>query len=376
MRAQLQLPRVRDNHDPLHHFAAFHDAIRDVLAWAPTIVDAEGAAKAGDARFLRDFLLGPLPAHLDDEESHLIPRLSHRRGAWLDGVLALTMKGHERVREASEPVALMLTAVARGDRISQKSWRDAWQAFADAMDRALVFEEGVLLPTARLLLEDGDRRELRDALQVAEEKRPGELVEWNEAMPLVPRRVSAVRTRQANGLDVVRVTAPCPRRRTVDVNESCTGCAHLEEASLHAGGGTIRCAIEDTVGPPRVGDLMTRDVQCVAPDVSALELARLLRERAITGLPVVDDEGRPVGIITQSDLVGAVAAGLVLSELDARALMMHVTFAVDENATLDDAARLIAFEGIHRVPVLNSERVVVGVLSATDLVRWMVARSS
>lgn len=375
MRAHFHLPRVHDSEDPLQHFAAFHDAIRDVTAWGPTIVDETGAARAGDARFLRDFIQGPLRAHLDDENELLVPRLAHRRGAWLDGVLALAVKGHERVRDCSGALLGMLGALARGDHMSPKSWRDAFRAFADAVERALVFEEGVLMPTARLLLDEDERRKMHEALRRAEENRPRENVEWSEARPLIPRRVSTVRTRQSNGLDVIRPTADCPRGRTVDVAASCTGCTHLEEAHLHGGGGTIRCAIEDSATAAlRVADIMTRDVQCVSPDVSATEVARLLRARAVTGLPVVDDAGHPLGIVTQSDVVWAVAEGEDLLKLDVRALMMHVPFVVSEDAAIEDAARLIVFEGVHRVPVVNADRVVVGILSAMDLVRWSVAK--
>ena len=50
-------------------------------------------------------------------------------------------------------------------------------------------------------------------------------------------------------------------------------------------------------------DIMTREVITVRPGASVTEVARLLEERRISGVPVVDDSGRLVGIITQSDLV-------------------------------------------------------------------------
>jgi CBS domain-containing protein len=375
MRLQLSLPRVRGTEDPLHHFTAFHEAVRDVMAWAPSIIDEEGNARPGDARLVRDFLGGPLLAHLEDEATELIPRLSHRRGAWLDGVLALALRGHERVREAAEPVRAIATALARGEAMSPKSWRDSLRDLGEAVDRALVFEEGVLLPTARLLLDDDERTAMRDGLKRAEEARPTPLLDWSELDPLIPRRVSTVRTRQQSGLDVIQAMADCPRRRTVDVEDACARCAYLEDARIAPGGGALLCSIEPTPGPARVADIMTRDVQCVSPEVGARELVQLLATRGVTGLPVVDAEGRPVGIVSQSDVVRALATGEAFETLSVRALMMHVPFVVDENAAIEDAARLVAFESVHRLPVINAERVVVGVVSALDLVRWSICRA-
>ena len=53
----------------------------------------------------------------------------------------------------------------------------------------------------------------------------------------------------------------------------------------------------------KVKDIMTREVITVTPDTEILKAARLLMEKRINGLPVVDDTGRLVGILCQSDLV-------------------------------------------------------------------------
>jgi CBS domain-containing protein len=53
--------------------------------------------------------------------------------------------------------------------------------------------------------------------------------------------------------------------------------------------------------------------------------------------------------------------------------MMHVPIIVRESDTLGDAARLLVFEGIHRLPVINADRTVVGIISTLDLLRATVA---
>ncbi|MGE0716933.1 MAG: CBS domain-containing protein, partial [Alphaproteobacteria bacterium] len=50
-------------------------------------------------------------------------------------------------------------------------------------------------------------------------------------------------------------------------------------------------------------DVMTAPVVTVGPDTSVTEIARLLVERGISAVPVVDDAGRPVGIVSEGDLL-------------------------------------------------------------------------
>jgi CBS domain-containing protein len=55
-------------------------------------------------------------------------------------------------------------------------------------------------------------------------------------------------------------------------------------------------------------DMMTRDPDTVAPDATAKEAARLIHESGHNRLPVVDEDGRLVGVVTRLDVLGALAA--------------------------------------------------------------------
>src|SRR5438045_9209893 len=67
----------------------------------------------------------------------------------------------------------------------------------------------------------------------------------------------------------------------------------------------------------RVEDVMTKDVVAVGPEATLKEVARLLAEDGMSGLPVVDDDGRVVGVVSEEDVLykerGAVerSAGLL-----------------------------------------------------------------
>jgi CBS domain-containing protein len=141
---------------------------------------------------------------------------------------------------------------------------------------------------------------------------------------------------------------------------------------------------------------MTRNVACVSPETDIATLARLFMDRAISGAPVVDAEGYPIGVVTRADLIRAawgnadekfelfalgkeelaleLEAGVTARHLvraTAEDLMMPVALTVPENAPIGQAAALIALEGVHRLPVLSSDNQVVGIISSNDIVRFV-----
>jgi CBS domain-containing protein len=54
---------------------------------------------------------------------------------------------------------------------------------------------------------------------------------------------------------------------------------------------------------PKVADVMTRDVITVTPETPLRELAQILSEKHINGVPVVDDQGNVLGVVSETDLV-------------------------------------------------------------------------
>jgi CBS domain-containing protein len=147
-------------------------------------------------------------------------------------------------------------------------------------------------------------------------------------------------------------------------------------------------------------DIMTSEVVSVRPDVPIRQIARLLRDKGISAVPVVDDGGAPVGMVSEGDLVGRdeqarearrdwwltlLAEGTDLSPdflaslrkdgTRAREVMSAPVVTVAENADLRDVARLLTEHRIKRVPVVRDGRIV-GIVSRADLLRAMTVEES
>lgn len=145
-------------------------------------------------------------------------------------------------------------------------------------------------------------------------------------------------------------------------------------------------------------DVMTRDVITVRPDQSVEEVAKILADNKISGVPVVDEEGKLVGVVTENDFM-VKARDLQLpfyitlfdsiiflesprrfnEELKRFAaskvkdIMTRQVVAVDEETPLFEIARIMTSRSINRVPVVRDGKVL-GIVTRNDVVRAL-ARS-
>ncbi|MDH3730855.1 MAG: CBS domain-containing protein [Acidimicrobiia bacterium] len=134
----------------------------------------------------------------------------------------------------------------------------------------------------------------------------------------------------------------------------------------------------------RVIDLMTTDVVTIRPEQTIKEAARLMVANRVSGLPVVDDNAALIGIVTEADflereldkeapsggLLGAVF-GAELSHSEAVTVgevMSTNVVTVAPDATLAEAARVLATNGVKRLPIVDAEGLVIGVISRADIV--------
>jgi CBS domain-containing protein len=130
-------------------------------------------------------------------------------------------------------------------------------------------------------------------------------------------------------------------------------------------------------GTRTVGDVMTADPVIVGVDCPLHEAAEILDFYAISGLPVVDWSGFLAGVVSQTDIVRAEAneeLSTRWSRLAVRDIMSRPAVTVGPGTSLDQAARLMTEQKIHRLVVVDPDDEPVGVVSSSDLVRALAER--
>ena len=137
----------------------------------------------------------------------------------------------------------------------------------------------------------------------------------------------------------------------------------------------------------RVADVMTREVATVAPATPVKEIARVLAQRRVSALPVVDLEGRVVGVVSEADLLlkegrGALADPPRRFEAASRRaqrakagatvaaeLMTAPALTIAPEASVADAARLMRERGVKRLVVVDDHDRLAGIISRGDVIR-------
>lgn len=117
----------------------------------------------------------------------------------------------------------------------------------------------------------------------------------------------------------------------------------------------------------RAGEVMTRNVTVVRPDATVREAARLMGDLNVGALPVCDGR-RLVGIVTDRDItVRATADGMRPDATPVHVVMTEAVCWCFEHDPLEDVEREMARRQIRRLPVLDTEKRLCGMLSLGDL---------
>lgn len=148
--------------------------------------------------------------------------------------------------------------------------------------------------------------------------------------------------------------------------------------------------------PKTVGEVMTREPILVTPQTALEEAVKILAAKKIGGLPVVDDSGKLVGVISEGDLMWQEAEvklpsyimlldSVIYLENPGRyqrdlhkalgqtvgEVMSNNPLTVKPEKTVKDAARILNEKRIDRLPVIDDSGKVVGIITRGDIVRIM-----
>lgn len=147
-------------------------------------------------------------------------------------------------------------------------------------------------------------------------------------------------------------------------------------------------------------DIMTRDILSVTPDTEIVKAAKILLKNRINGLPVIDDSGKLVGILCQSDLVAQqktipIPSVFTLLEsfvpltsmkridkevekiaaLKVAQAMTPKPVTVEPETSIEDVARLMVDKKYHTLPVMEGDKIV-GVVGKEDVLKTLLSHSN
>ncbi len=136
----------------------------------------------------------------------------------------------------------------------------------------------------------------------------------------------------------------------------------------------------------KVQDLMTKQVVAVGEDAGFKEMVRLLEKHRVSALPVIDSQGKVVGVVSEADLLlkegladleskhvfessARRAARVKARGGTARETMTSPAIAVGPDASVEEAARRMHAMGVKRLPVAGEDGRLVGILSRSDVLK-------
>ena len=118
----------------------------------------------------------------------------------------------------------------------------------------------------------------------------------------------------------------------------------------------------------KASEVMQRPVLATTLRASVRDVATQIVVNEISGMPVTDQDGRVLGVITEADIMAALIDGKNLEDLTAQDIMSPEPITVDADTPLDEVMRLLEECGVLRVPV-TSQGKVVGIISRRDIIR-------
>lgn len=117
----------------------------------------------------------------------------------------------------------------------------------------------------------------------------------------------------------------------------------------------------------KIKDIMTPKARCVAPATTLSDAARLMREIDVGSLPVCDND-RLSGMVTDRDIVvRGVAEKVDPATTEVRAVMTPGVSYVFEDQEVAEAARIMEERQIRRLPVVDTDKRLVGIVALADL---------
>jgi len=116
-------------------------------------------------------------------------------------------------------------------------------------------------------------------------------------------------------------------------------------------------------------EIMTRNVKCCRPETNLAQAATLMWDNDCGALPVVDDENKVMGMITDRDIaIAAATKGRLATDISVGEVMSGNVYACALSEDINSALKTMRREKVRRLPVVGKDGKVAGILSINDIV--------
>ena len=140
----------------------------------------------------------------------------------------------------------------------------------------------------------------------------------------------------------------------------------------------------------KVKEIMVKDVTSISPETGADEALALLEKMQISGLPVIDENGKLAGMFTEKDILSYILPSYIekvgrfiyeenpkstkkkfmeLSKIKVRQLMRKDVVTTTEDTALCEVARIMLTQKARRIPVIDKSGKVVGIVARCDILK-------
>lgn len=117
-------------------------------------------------------------------------------------------------------------------------------------------------------------------------------------------------------------------------------------------------------------DVMSKRVATVREEATIIDVIRLLAENNVTGLPVVSEDGRLLGVVTEKDILRMLLCERDIKEKRAGDLMTTEIVYFDEDEDLMKVFKTFVENNFRRVPILSDGKLV-GIISRGDIIKFL-----
>jgi CBS domain-containing protein len=123
--------------------------------------------------------------------------------------------------------------------------------------------------------------------------------------------------------------------------------------------------------PTTVGQLMTERLETISPSDTAQEAAKKMRDKKVSSLVVTDVEDKPIGIVTERDLVRQVCTKVINSnEVIVHHIMSSPLATIDANSSVEVAADIMIQNKVRHLLVVNENKVL-GIITPSDFTGYL-----